>query len=314
MALPSPWKTHPRPSSPSRLRRPTLFTLRTRSRGYLGILLLIIIMAIYLLNDAVCMDHTCLSRIGFYGDSRSGGATLPANWKHRLGEQLQLNTMALSHVSDEKVGDEVQEKLKEAHEDGNGALVGSLTDSEESKTTPTAISRGDRWIDAPPQIEAPAPDWAAQMEEDRKMYVDGVDIEAPPPQRTEPPKEAEPDPLEFADQTQVERGSAKATSKSTDREGEYTAGANAKGKAKVDATSTPRIGGKAKPSSRYENHSAMHTPPASPKAAAQISSKVSASQDDDDESSSPPFLKPDTNNYPTGDFGSMDIGALTGAF
>ncbi|OAG00872.1 uncharacterized protein CC84DRAFT_268927 [Paraphaeosphaeria sporulosa] len=194
MPLPNPWKMPSTPSSPPSLRRKT--SLRHRNKARLGFLVLIAVLTVYAFNELRCMHYGCLSRVGFYGAGvdRAGGATLPEDWKYRLGEQLKMNMQAQaqveSHPPHEHNKEDIDKQKEEDEEKENGALIEPLT------VTPTIdpgvlhAGDSDRWIDAPPGPVAPEKDVKEQMQADKQTYVDVQGIDAPPARLNKPPAEA----------------------------------------------------------------------------------------------------------------------------
>jgi hypothetical protein len=173
MPLPSPWKTPSTPPSPSSIRRKT--SLRHRKKARIGFLVLIGILTIIALNELRCMHYSCVSRFGFYGAGidRAGGATLPDDWKYRLGEQLKMNMEAMPPPPPPP-----DRKENEETEQNNGALVEPLTISPAINPGVQDPGNGGRWIDAPSGPAAQDTQTKEQIKTDKQTHVDGNGIEA----------------------------------------------------------------------------------------------------------------------------------------
>ncbi|KAF9729099.1 hypothetical protein PMIN06_012597 [Paraphaeosphaeria minitans] len=198
MPLPSPWKTPSAPTSPPSLRRKT--SLRHRHKARLGLLVLIAVLAVCALNELRCMHYGCVSRLSFHGAGvdRAGGATLPEDWKYRLGEQLKANMQEQAQMeAPPPLDDGRQRETKDGNEGEeekeNGALIEPLTISPTIDPSVYHAGDKDRWIDSPPGPAAPDKAMQEQMQAGKQTYVDGEGIEAPPAKPAkphEPPAEA----------------------------------------------------------------------------------------------------------------------------
>lgn len=190
MPLTHPWKTPTAPASPPSLRRKT--SLRHRNKARLGFLVLFAVLIVCALNELRCMHYGCTA---FYSVDRAGGATLPEDWKYRLGEQLKMNMQDQAQRKAPPPAEDGKEKWEgkeeEDEEEGeNGALIEPLT------ITPTIdlgiqhAGDSDRWVDAPLSPAVLDKDLEEQMQTDKQTYVDGEGIEAAPAKLNEPPAKA----------------------------------------------------------------------------------------------------------------------------
>ncbi|KAL1612905.1 hypothetical protein SLS60_001135 [Paraconiothyrium brasiliense] len=132
-----------------------------------------------------------------------GGATLPDDWKYRLGEQLKTN-MGHAPPASPSSKEEMKPQKAQVEAPSNGALIEPLTitptidapKSMKQHSNPALENASsNRWVDTPPGPASPGKEMKDQMKVDKQTYVNGDVIEPPKVKLNKPPTQASANPL-----------------------------------------------------------------------------------------------------------------------